>query len=387
MCIIEYIAYQIGLKTKSLHISNWNSRISREHNTLIRKYFKFSIMGKKEIEDLKTWLWEFQFPFKESYIQLSTVTYKRLYDLSIEPVSSAQMKRYLRSWSHQFESEFFDKGANVLSIDDKIILDNLLKEINTDGITLNELKQDPSKASVNTIEIEINRLNYVQKTSILSSEFFQNISPTLVKKYHNYVMSLSPSQLESYVESRPNKKYTLLACFCYVRGVRFIDNLTDILLKLVHKISTKGKKRAMAEFWHDRRIIYNKDKVLHNIAVISVEHPQGIIEEEIYPKVGKEVLDHIASNPICFDEYYTQRKYYYMSLSYKNHYRRMLILILNNLELSSNNIKNNKIFKAVRLVKKYLDSKIIYYPTEENIPNIISHGVEKVVIENGKLIK
>jgi TnpA family transposase len=384
--VINHIASQIGVGTEFLE-HNSNRRTSREHNNTIRKYFEFSVMGKKEIQNLKKWLWEFQFPFKDSHSQLITATYKYLYDLRLEPPSNKQMEKLLKSWSYKFESEFFDKVAKELCIEDKVILDNLLAEENSVGITLNDLKPDPGKASVKTIEKEMNRLKYIQETSILSSDFFQKLSPTLVKKYHNYVMSLSPSQLEAFAETRPNKKYSLLACFCYARGTKFIDNLIDILLRLIHKIFLKGKNKAMVEFWNNRKIIYNKDKVLRDIAVISVENPEGIIEEKIYPEIGKEILDHIASNPISFDEYYTKRRYYYMSLSYKNHYRRVLNLILNNLVLSSNNAKNNNILKAIKFVQKYLDSKIIYYPFEENIPNIIPRGVKKIVIENDKVNK
>lgn len=77
----------------------------------IRKYFQFSIMGEKEMRELKYWLWEYQLPFSPSYSRLSEAVYKYLYELRIEPRSIAQMERYLKSWSYQFESEFFEKNG------------------------------------------------------------------------------------------------------------------------------------------------------------------------------------------------------------------------------------------------------------------------------------
>lgn len=377
--IIEYIGNQVGDHTIPDHY--WESRACREHNRTIRKHFKFSIMGENEIRELKSWLWEFQFPFNPTYVKLSAAAYKHLYGLRIEPRSAAQIERYLRSWGYQFESEFFDNGAKALSGNDKACLDNLLHDAKEGRVTLNDLKQDPRKASVKAVGIEIDRLKCINETSILSSEFFKKLSPNIVRKYHDYVMSLSPSELG---QLRPNKKYTLLASFCYVRGVRFVDNLIEILLRLTHRISNNGSKKAKAEFWQNRRVIYNKEKVLHKMAVVSVEHPKGIIEQEIYPKVGKEVLENIAKDLQNFDEYQMHRKYHYMRLSYIKHYRRILYPILDNLTYSSNNAKNNKILKAVELIKKYIDSKLVYYPEDEVIPAIFSKNVKKIVIETTK---
>lgn len=286
--------------------------------------------------------------------------------------------------------------AKILDINDKTVLDSLLNNaqsnvqtcnsaiLNKKGITLNDLKQDPKKASVKAVDVEIKRVKFIRKTSILFSEFFQELSPSLLKKYHDYVISLSPSQLEIFANK---KKYALLACFCYVRGIIFVDNLIEILLKLTHRISIKGKERASKEFWNSRRMIYNQNKVLHNVAVITIEKPQGIIEKEIYPKVGKEILEHIATTPLCFDEYYLQRKYHYMLLSYVKHYRRILSPIFSILTFSSSNEKNTKILKAIEIIKKYLDSKLSHYPSGENIPSIIPQRMRKIIIEDGKINK
>ena len=64
-----------------------------------------------------------------------------------------------------------------------------------------------------------------------------------------------------------------------MRGVRYVDNLIEILIKLIHKISNRGKKRTKEEFWKNRKGIYNKDQILQDVAIVSVEHPKGVIEE------------------------------------------------------------------------------------------------------------
>ena len=215
----------------------------------------------------------------------------------------------------------------------------------------------------------------------MRASFFQDVSFPLIKKYQDFVVTLLPSELLRYGKKSPQKKYALLACFCYVRGVQFIDNLIDILLSLTHKIVNRAKKKAKSDFWRDRRIIYNKDIVLRGVATVSIDYPRGIIEEKIYPKVGRDTLEKIVQAPENFGDYYMKKRYHYMQLSYVRHYRRMISPILKNIEICSKNIKNHKILSSLALIKKYLDSKDTYYPKDETIPDIVPKGAKVAVIE------
>ena len=224
----RYLAKQLNSNLK-IPDHYFNSRAYREHTTAIRKFFNFRNMGEKELQKLKEWLWKFKFPLGLPYMQLNVATYKYLYDLHIEPRSAIQMERYLRSWTYQFEEEFFEKAGKTLNEADKEVLDSLLRETkDKDEIALSELKKDPRKASVKAIEIEIRRLELIKKTNILTADFFQKLSPNLLRKYHDYVAALAPSDLIRYGKKNPQKRYALLACFCYVRGIKFTDNLTQV---------------------------------------------------------------------------------------------------------------------------------------------------------------
>ena len=380
--IVKHIREQIEYFSEAIPEYYWNSRAYRDHNLSIRKHYNFKIMSEKERRELKLWLWKEQFKLNPTYSKLEEVTYNYLYNRGVEPRSKGRMERYLRSWNYEYEIEFFKRTKEELNNKDKSTLDELIKEDRDGNIGLNELKQDPGVASVKAVEEEIEKISYANKSNILLSKYFQDLSPNLVRKYHDYVTSLSPSELRGYSE---DKRYALLGCFCYVRGVRYIDNLIEILIKLIHKISSKGKKRTKEEFWKNRKVIYNKDQVLQDIAVVSIEYPKGVIEEKIYPKVGKETLESIVNKPKSFDEYYTERKYHYMRISYIGHYRKILSPILENLKFNSKNPKNHKVLKAIELVKKYVDSKIVYYPEEEEISEkIIPNNAKGVVLEESK---
>lgn len=384
----NYISEQINCN--QIPVKYFTSRVCREHNKELRKYFNFKYLCEKSLTELKEYLWSKHFTQNTNHTQIIDDVYKYLYKSKIEPRTRLQIERYVRSWSFQFESEFLDKVNSNLTEEDRQKLDQLITDNNTNitqntsvnkdaYITLNTLKQDPGKPSAKTIENESKRLSYINNTTIMTSKFFQELSPNLVKKYHDYVMSLSPSELVAFGKVNSSKKYALLSCFCFIRGLKFIDHLVDIMLNIIHKLSNKAKQRARNEFWNDRKIMYNKDNVLHNIAVVSIEKPKGIIENEIYPTVGEDVLRNIATRPLSFDEYYLQRQYYYMRRSYVTHYRRILVIIIESLQFSSGNIKNNRVLEAIALVQKYLHSKKTYYPEEETIPNIVSKKLQRIL--------
>ena len=328
LIVIEYIAKQLGIRVPVL--SSLNSRTSRRHNSAIRKCFHFLPMTVSDLDTLKSWVFEHQYPFGFSHEHIRASVYQYLYTLKIEPYSPMVMGRNLKSWSYQFESEFFKGISKALTENNKACLDKLLldKAVTEDNIILNDLRSDPGKASVKAIKLEIKKLECVVETGVLSSECFNTISPVLLNKYHDYVASTPPGELAAYDH---NKKYALLASFSYIRGLKFTDNLIDIFIQVLHKISNKAKKKVRKEFWDSRKIIYNKDRILSNIAEISIEHPRGIIEEKIYPKVGKETLANIVTQSQSFSEYYKQRKNHYMRSSYIGHYRRMLSSIVHTL--------------------------------------------------------
>jgi TnpA family transposase len=388
--IRNYISEQIN--SNKIPVSYFTSRVYREHNKELRKYFNFKYLCEKSLAELKKHLWNKHFPQSIGYTQIIEDVYKYLYESRIEPRSKLQLERYIRSWSFQYESEFLDQVNSNLTVEDRYKLDQLITDNTLESgsntskheshyITLNSLKQDPGKPSIKTIENESRRLSYIKDTTIMTSEFFQALSPNLVKKYHDYVMTLSPSELIGFEKFSSSKKYALLSCFCFVRGLKFIDNLIDIMLSIIHKLSNKAKQRARNEFWHDRKIIYNKEHVLHNIAVVSINKPKGVIENEIYPAVGEDVLKNIADRPLSFDEYYLQKQYHYMKRSYVNHYRRILALIIKNLKFSSGNTNNNQVLEAIVLVQKYLNSKKTYYPEEETIPDIVPKKLQRILGE------
>ncbi len=72
-----------------------------------------------------------------------------------------------------------------------------------------------------------------------------------------------------------------------------------------------------------------------------------------------------------------------MRSSYGGHYRRILPLILNELEFRSNNEIHRPVIQAIELLKKYALSKQRYYDIGENIPieGVLRPGWQELILE------
>ena len=403
--IINYIADLLKVESNSVAFYNWNSRTSRSHDDAIRVYLGFRTIDKKDLEVLRIWLFEQHMPFGVSYEVIKERAYIHLFNLKIEPLVMARMERLLKSWIYQFEEEFFIHWSNVLTQDDKNSLDRLIQksydnilfkiletlplplqsstskkpsekptnniEVIQSELTLNDLKYNYGKASLETITACAKKLAQIKQINLLSLPDIEKMPINLAKKYHLQVMNSFSSELSQIVD---NKRHVKLLCFCYYQSIYLTDNLIDILIQLVHRIDIRAKKKVMKEFWENRKETYNKDRILVNIAEISINNPKGIIEEKIYPKVSKEVLENILKKSRG-EAYYKERKYSHMHSSYAKHYRRMISVIFDNIEFGTNN-EYEPILAAIELIKKYRDSSQVFYPSISSNDNVV---LDKVI--------
>jgi hypothetical protein len=86
---------------------------------------------------------------------------------------------------------------------------------------------------------------------------------------------------------------------------------------------------------------------LYRVAEATVEHPDGIVREVVYPVVGEETLRDLVAEFRSTGPAYRLNVQAYLRASYRHHYRRMLPAILEALEFRSNNA-NGACLLAIR---------------------------------------
>ena len=208
----------------------------------------------------------------------------------------------------------------------------------------------------------------------------KKLSPKILQKYKLRVIIETPKQLRSHSEMM---RYSLLTIFCYLRSHSLIDGLVDMLIQLTHRIVIRAERQVIRELLEDLRKIHGKTALLYRLAEAAVTHPLGVVNEVIYPAVSEKTLRDLVKEFKSTGAAYREQVHSTMRSSYSHHYRRLLSPLLDTLSFQANQPEQHSVLKAIKLLKKYAGSKIVYYPQEEDIPieGVIRKSMRDLVVE------
>lgn len=276
----------------------------------------------------------------------------------------------------------FQQIAALLSNDQKASLDSLLHSQDNQKVYLHNLREYVGPTNLESVLSETKKLKRIQEIK-LSSSLFQSMTPPVLKKYAQKLSSETTSSIRSF---SPDKGYILLAIYCHVRLSQLFDNLINLVNKLVHKLRNKAESNVKNRLLPDFIKVDGKPQLLLKIAHASLKAPKGIVEEVIFPKVSREVLQKVV------DEFHAKGSYDYqvhqvMRSSYASHYRKILKPALETLSFCCNNPSHEPILQAIQLIKSHLQSKSNYFPKISNVPldDVIEDNYQDLIVESGKI--
>ena len=296
------------------------------------------------------------FPNAPKWDEAIASAYDYLFEQKLEPYSEKQLKRLLATAHKQFEDEFFTKIEQSLKPETKMALDALLTEIQLDissseqssaspyQLTLTALKSEQVELKINSI------LDEIQKYQALSTIIIPNIehlgSRRLFEKYYNRVLAERPSRLK---EHKPIIRYSYLAIFCLIKKQHMTDTLTDLLLQLIKRILTKAERSVDKALALDNKRTKGKMGTLLALAKKSVDNPDGIIKNTIYPDITQERLLEIISDLGEDGQWYrNQVKTKALSL-YTHNNRRIVWKLMNVLDFEASSALSS-LLKAIQFM-------------------------------------
>ena len=159
----------------------------------------------------------------------------------------------------------------------------------------------------------------------------------------------------------------MLAAFCHLRSQEITDNLVDLLLGIIKRLGSNAEKRIERKILRDIKRVRGKGRILYEVAKASIDKPDGVINEVIYPVADETTLQQIIAEYQA-DGSYEQQIQLKTRQSYARHYRRMVPPLLQVLAFQSNNELHRPLIRALALIEKYADSQHKYYLETEDIP-------------------
>lgn len=232
------------------------------------------------------------------------------------------------------------------------------------GLPFQTLAAEPAGAGLSHLFQEAEKLQTIRQLNV-PSDLFSGVSTKLVTRYRRRAATERQVELRRHPAS---VRYTLLSAFYWQRGQEITDNLVDILLGIIHKLGSKAEYRVTQQLTQEFKRVEGKTQLLYQIAQAALAHPEGTVQEVIYPVASPEVLQSLVEELGSNGTTYRQRVHKVLRRSYLYHYRRMLPPLLELLEFRSNNTSYQPIIESLALLKKYANSPDRYFPSEENLP-------------------
>jgi len=401
--IVDYIARQLKLDAALFAQYDWEGRTIKGHRTQIREHLSFRESTVLDAEEMKQWLIAEKLASDQNMEHLKAVATKQFRELKIEPPSNDRMERLIRSACTMYEQTLFAEVMQRLPPSTRMLLDNLLahstalaeqeEQLHDDEptqapsqerqhpITWQDLKTNPGAVGLESVLHEIDKVRVLMQLA-LPADLFEQISPKVVTLYRQRAATDTLYELRRHPDAT---RYTLLSAFCLQRVGEVTDSLVDLLLVLIRRIGARAEKHVKKQYLDEIQTVEGKQRLLRRIAEASLAGPEKTIRAGIFPIMSEEKCKAILKEYQGKGEYQEQ-VYQRMRASYSTHYRRMVPMLVNMLDIRSNNTAHQPVADALALVKRYASTASIYYPMDEAVPiaGVVRPMWRDLVVEKDK---
>ncbi|EJQ92773.1 Tn3 family transposase (plasmid) [Bacillus mycoides] len=396
--VVQHLADQVDASVEDFFDSyGWGGkeRSYTEHRKTIRNLFGFRELTANDNHLFAEWLEE-QVQLTHDTDYLKNQAYSLFRTWKVEPPSVGSLKRMIESAIDNFENNLYKMTYHQLSPKTCSRLDAFLEshsdeesngffeteisdEENNDILTFRQLLSSPGKPSVNTMEMEVQKLLAIQHLQIPDG-LCKQMSPKQVKKYRLRAATETVTELRAHPEPI---RYTLLAILFWYRLAEIIDSLADLLDEITHKLGNKAMKTTRKEAMEELERVKGKNKHIINLLEAAVDHPDGVIQNTLFPIVGSDMIRDIIKDMTRNNRDYNEKIYTKMHSSYQGHYRKSLSKILKNLTFRSNNQFHQPVIEAIQLIRKYDESGQRYFAIGDEVPidGVIQHKWKGIIIE------
>ena len=372
---VQYLAKQLTIAPEAFDDFDLTGRNSERLRGQIRALLGFRPFAVTDADLLAVWLRDEVLLTDQtpSHLQERLLDWCR--DHRIEPPTSGRSERMIRSAIRSHESAFFEAMAEKLSKRSRQRLDALLDSPGTSAASgtdpdqsertpFADLRADPGRVGLETVLKELEKLRCIEDVG-LPEDLFTRLSLKHLRTYRLRAAAEPPRELRQHPEPR---RYTLLAAFCWQRRQEIIDGLVELLIEIIHRITTRAERKVIKELVQDLRTVQGKTTLLYRLAEAAIDHPEGMVREVLFPvvsedKLGELVREYRASGPA-----YRRQIHTVVRGSYRHHYRRMVPLLLEALEFRSNNAQHRPIIDAIDWLRQHQDDRQRFVSIDAGAP-------------------
>ena len=371
--VLSHLSAQVGVIPEAYEQLDWQGVTVKRHRTQIRAYLGFRECRVEDLHDLNTDLFERLQVLDSQTDSLKEEAYRTLRGWKLEPPTPDRMDRVLRSVRKQYEMGLYQQVSSQLSLETQAALDTLIVVDSNEETAQNalfpvrtelaNLKDDPGPVGLKTVQEEIEKLKQLKELKLPSS-LFQSTSHKWVTLLRRRAANETPRDLRRHPAEI---RYTLLAALCWQRSQEITDSLVELLIHIAKKIEVKAEEKVDTEVMQHLKKVLGKTKILYKLAKAIHGKKDGQIREVIFPVVSEQTIDELAKESEITETYDRQVKLVTRK-SYSHHYRKVIPLLLEVLNLRCNNEKHRPVMEALELVARYRNKANPVFPAKEYVP-------------------
>ncbi len=348
--VIDYLAKQVKVAPEQFQKYAWRGRTIEYHRAQIRQLHGFREATVEDANALSQWLQEHILVKERDYEHLKVAAYQKCRELKIEPPTPERVDRIVRSAARAYEEKFCAEILSQLTPENQTLLDSLLQtsleepehqsnpgdeKAMLQRSVWQRLKADSGRASIETMFEEIAKLEQLRNLN-LPADLFADVPRKILLGLRRRAAVEEPYELRRHPSPL---RYTLLAAFCYLLMQGISDTLVDVLLEIVHRIGVRAERKVEKEILEDFKKVTGKTNLLFRLAEATLERPDGIVKEVVYPVVPEPTLRDLVKEWKANGPAYRRKVSVLMRNSYRSHYRRIIPKLLETLEFRLSMLK------------------------------------------------
>lgn len=373
--VIRFVAQQVGVHPKMLSDYEIEGRSAKRDRSDIRKHLGWRQATDTDHAEMSLWLQSDVLAGAPESKHLEDIALNWYRERRIESPARVNCERFIRAAVSAFENELFTSIATQLSPETRQSIDALLtlsdriddeaSALDDDTVaSLTTLKADPRRPGVESITMEIAKLRRIDQLR-LPPDVLGHVTPKIIDTFFRRVATEPASELRLRVEP---VRYTMLAAYCWQRRRQVLDGLVDLLIQTVHRIGVRAENKVERQLLDDFRRVRGKATVLFKLAEAAVEHPEGVIQDVLFPVVGEQTLRDLVKEYKSNGPLFNTVVHTVMRASYSNHYRRALPKLLDILPLRCNNDAYRPVMRALELVQSTRSDRAQYHAVTDDLP-------------------
>jgi hypothetical protein len=367
--VIMHLAQQVGVIPEKIIPYDWEGRTIKAHRAAIRMFLGVHEATLADEETMVEWLCQQVLAEQRQEVALIASAYTYSKEQHIEPPTPGRVRRLVHTAIHRFDERLCATIMQRLPVETRTHLDALLTvmipeaevrketmsterdaqaEEGTEGTAeeptpprpqsaLHFLKQDAGPVGLERVLQESTKLERIHQLG-LPADLFAQISAKTLDRYRQRV---AVEELQE-VRRHPDPiRFTRLSAYCWRRRQEIVDTLVDLLMDVIHHMSTKAERRVEQAFIKDIKKVSGKTNLLFRLAEAVVDKPDGTIREVVFPVVSEQTLRDLVKEYKAGGSAYQQNVQKAMRGPYSKHYRRMVPVILKHLAFCSNTRRTN----------------------------------------------